>query len=177
LLSFVAEPTSFAAEPTAQAQSARRQFLASVPPPSRDMDTDRHRKLSHLSVADQRTPQPQLSRLPKCVDSTLHPPSPRGRWAYSRPSQWHHIDANGASFARWGRKGEWFQGISLLVSESSIRWARPRRGRARSSRDERCAPYSGKVGRREPASEPRDRPDEVLSIRHKLRAKARGSIC
>src|SRR5262245_24139895 len=73
LLSFVAEPTSFAAESAAQAQSARRQFLASIPPPSRDMDTDRHHKLSHPAMVDPRTPQPRLSRLPKCVDSTLHP--------------------------------------------------------------------------------------------------------
>jgi len=66
LLSFVAEPTSFAAESAAQAQSARRQFLASIPPPSRDMDTDRHRKLSRPAMVDPRTPQPRLSRLPKC---------------------------------------------------------------------------------------------------------------
>jgi hypothetical protein len=38
--------------------------------------------------------------------------------------------------------------------------ARPRRGRARSVA---AALRSVRVGRREPASEPRDRPDEVLS--------------
>src|SRR5262249_36861589 len=29
-------------------------------------------------------------------------PSPRGRWAYTGPSQWRHIDANGALFAQSG---------------------------------------------------------------------------
>src|SRR5262249_25850804 len=53
-LSFVAEPASFAAEPTAQAGSAHRPFLASTPPTSRDMGTDRHRKLAHPLMADPR---------------------------------------------------------------------------------------------------------------------------
>jgi hypothetical protein len=86
------------------------------------MDTDRHRKLSHPSMADPRTPPPQLSRLPKCVDSTLLPPSPRGRWAYSRPSQWHHIDANGASFAQSGvGKVNGSKGYAAIVASTTAR--------------------------------------------------------
>src|SRR5262249_6730682 len=68
--------TSVVAQPTAQAESAHRKFLASTPPTSRDMGTDRHRKLAHPLMADPRRSQPQLSRLPKCVDSTLHASRP-----------------------------------------------------------------------------------------------------
>src|SRR5262249_61174742 len=75
-LSFVAEPTSFVAHSTAQAESAHRKFLASTPPTSRDMGTDRHRKLAHPLVADPRRSQPPLARSPKWVGPTLHPSRP-----------------------------------------------------------------------------------------------------
>jgi hypothetical protein len=75
-LSSMVQPISFAAEPTAQVESVLRKFVASTPPTSRDMGTDRHCKLAHPPMADRRRSQPQLSRLPTCVDSALHPPVP-----------------------------------------------------------------------------------------------------
>jgi C4-dicarboxylate-specific signal transduction histidine kinase len=55
------------APPTAQVESVLRKFVASTPPTSRDMGTDRHRKFAHPPMADLRRSQPQLSRLPTCV--------------------------------------------------------------------------------------------------------------
>src|SRR6516162_8692107 len=75
-LSFVAEPTSFAAEPKARAASVHWQFLASTPPVSGDTGTCRHRTPAHLSMADLRAPQPQLSQLRKCEESALNPSRP-----------------------------------------------------------------------------------------------------
>src|SRR5262245_41657256 len=83
-LSFVAEPTSFAAEPKARAASVHRQFLASVhrqflastPPVSGGTGTCHHRTPAHLSMADLRAPQPQLSQLTKCEESALNPSRP-----------------------------------------------------------------------------------------------------
>src|SRR5262249_36710952 len=54
---------SFAAAPTARPEPAHRPLVA----PLWGRDSDRHRTPAQASMADPRTPQPQLSRLPKYV--------------------------------------------------------------------------------------------------------------
>src|SRR5262245_25632897 len=84
-----------------RAQLGHRQFLALTPATLSGKDTDRHRRPMHSSMADSRTAQLQLSRLPKCEELACMPTVPCV-WAYTDPSQWRHIDLNEALFAQSG---------------------------------------------------------------------------
>src|SRR5262249_31624148 len=55
-----------------------------------------HRTPAHSSMADPRTHQPPLSRLPKCVESACILLSPRGGWTYITSRY------NGAALAQMG---------------------------------------------------------------------------
>src|SRR5262249_29515234 len=60
------------------------------------------------------TPAPVIT-IEKVRRVSIEPlPSPRGEWAYSGPSQWRHIDANGALFAQSGVGKVTVPRISLL---------------------------------------------------------------
>src|SRR5262249_2359970 len=76
-LSCAAEPTARTEPVHRRALVRHRRSLASTSATSRGRGTDRHRTPAHLLMADPRTAQPQLSRLPKCVESACILLSPK----------------------------------------------------------------------------------------------------